>query len=75
MIKIAVMKSEYVRDTQIYTGNPEQVNPWDSDNWNDVKSPNLYLGIGTGDTEGEIKMVFAAPLGVSPDTIMLYDLK
>lgn len=36
MEKIVVMKSEYVRDTRIYAGNPECMNPWDYDDWIDV---------------------------------------
>lgn len=72
MKKIVVIESEYVRDTQIYARKSECVNPWDH-TWIDVEHPNLYLGIGTGDTEAEIKKAYGDALGVSPNVITLYD--
>lgn len=73
MRKIVVIGSSYIRDSQIYTGDPDDNNISYSDKWEDVKYPNLYLGIGEGKDEDEIKERFAKSLGISKEIIDLYE--
>lgn len=74
MRKIVVIESGYIRDSQIYTGDPNDEDITFSEEWTDVNGPNLYLGIGEGSSEEDIKNKFAASLGVYPEIISLYDI-
>ena len=66
MKRIAVIEDGYVRDTQIFSANPEIIGnepDWE-DNFRDVGYPCLYLGIFEGVDETEIKNKAAAYQGV-----------
>lgn len=41
---IALLKSDYLRDTQIYCGSMDSNDNWEDDNWNDF-IPNHFIGI------------------------------
>lgn len=74
MRKIVIIDSAYIRDSQIYTGNPNEEDIALSDEWMDVPHPNLYLGIGEGNNEEDIKINFATSLGIRSEIISLYDI-
>ena len=73
---IATIQGEYVRDTQVYLGNPEEAETdadWD-DKFIDMRNPCQYIGIFTGKTEDEIKEQAAEHVGVHPGVIALIDI-
>jgi hypothetical protein len=77
MRKIAIVEDGYIRDSQVYVGNPEDIN--DDTNWEDefmdVKNPCQYLGIFEGVTPDEIKAKAAEYFGVHPEIISLLDVE
>jgi len=76
MRKIAVVENGYVRDSQIYTGNPEDIDvdpKWEW-NFNDVGNPCQYVGIFEGETDDEITKKAAEYEGVHPGVITLIDI-
>ena len=76
MKKIAIVENGYVRDSQIYTGNPEDidVNPNWEWNFSDLKNPCQYVGIFEGDTDDEILSKAADFESVHPGIITLIDM-
>jgi len=75
--KIAVVEDGYVRDTQIYIGDPAALNEdnqdWEND-FGDIKYPCQYVGIFEGESDEEIKAAAAAVEGVHPDIISLIEI-
>jgi predicted Zn-dependent protease with MMP-like domain len=75
MKRIACIECDYVRDTQVFEGDPGNI-PEDADMFDmyiDVKRPCQFIGIYEGADEGEIKAKAAERFGVHPDIISLYD--
>ena len=71
MKRIALIRDTFVRDTQIYTENPdvlEKEQDW-GNNYADVQSPCLYIGEFKGFDEDEIRKKAADYQGVHPDAI------
>ena len=71
MKRLAIIKNTFVRDTQIYTENPdilEKESDW-GNNFADVQYPCLYLGVFEGLNEDEIRKKAADSHGVHPDII------
>ena len=71
MKRIAIIEDGYVRDTQIYTANPDIIEKdpdWEN-HFTDVKYPCLYLGVFEGFDEDEIRRKAAESQGVHPDVI------
>lgn len=74
MKRIVVIESDYARDTQIFSGNPNEEDYIESDSWYDVKYPNLYIGIFEGIDENEIRKKAAKDLGVHESIFTLYEI-
>ena len=76
MKKIAVIEDGYVRDAQIYSGNPAdiEVDPNWENKFVDLKYPCQFVGIFAGDTDDEIIRKAADYEGVHPDIIILIDI-
>lgn len=72
MTKAAVISNEFVRDTQVFTGNPKAEN-WE-DGFSDVKSPQLFIGFFDGNNDKEICREAARYANVHSDTITLLDI-
>jgi hypothetical protein len=73
MKKIAIVEDSYVRDSQIYTGDPEGIgidSDWDNF-FVDVKYPRQFIGIFEGETENEILRKAAEQGGIHPGVITL----
>jgi len=76
MKKIAIVEDGYVRDSQIYKGNPEDIDAdpdWE-DYFTDVKYPCQYIGIFEGETDNEILQIAATHEGVHPGVVTLIDM-
>jgi hypothetical protein len=76
MKKIAVIEDGYVRDSQLYTGDPANIGDdtdWEN-NFIDIKNPCQFVGIFEGETEDEIKRKAAKYEGVHPGIISLINL-
>lgn len=75
--KIAIVEDGYVRDTQIYTGDPEKLNDdnqeWEN-NFSDSKYPCQYIGIFEGESDDEICKKAAEIEGVHPHIISLIEM-
>ena len=73
MKRIAIIEDGYVRDTQVFTANPDTIdkNPDWENNFGDVKYPCLYVGVHKGKSEAEIRNNVATTLGIHPDIISL----
>ena len=77
MKKIAVIEGSYVRDSQIYTGNPESVDvdpSWEN-YFTDVKYPCQFIGIFEGETDSEILQKAAEEIGVQPGVVTLIEIE
>ena len=76
MKKIAIIENSYVRDSQIYTGDPEGIDV--DPNWQgyftDVKYPCQFIGIFEGETDSEILRNAAEHEGVYPGVVTLIDI-
>jgi len=74
MKRIALIEDGYVRDVQVFAGNPasigEEDRVWENE-FVDVKYPCLYIGIFGGSDEGEITKKAAECEEVHPDVITL----
>lgn len=77
---IAVIEGGFIRDTQIYFGNPSKQDISDSQDFDygredntflDLKYPRHFVGVFDGETENGIKRTAAKNQGVHPDTITL----
>lgn len=75
MKRIVVIESDYARDTQIFSGNPNEEDYIESDSWYDVKYPNLYIGIFEGIDENEIRKKAAKDFEVHEDVFTLYEVE
>ena len=76
MQKIAVIEDGFVRDAQLYIGNPadiEVVPDWEN-NFVDLKNPCQFVGIFAGETDAEIKRKAAEYEGVHPEVITLINM-
>lgn len=72
MKRIAIINSQFVRDTQVFTGNPVVktiYNP--EDQFADLKYPCHFIGIFIGENCKDIKIKAASSLGVDPNIITL----
>ena len=76
MQKIAIIENGFARDTQIYYGDPAdiEVDPQWENNFGDVKYACQFVGIFAADTEDEIRKKAAECEGVHPDVITLMDI-
>lgn len=74
MKQIVIIESDYARDTQIFFGNPNEEDCFESDSWYDVKYPNLYVGIIEGTDEDEIRKKAAKDLEVHEDILTLIEI-
>ena len=76
MKKIAIVENGFVRDSQIYTGEPNDIDvePSWEDNFSDFKNPRQYIGIFERKTKKEISEKAAKHEGVHPDIITLIDM-
>jgi hypothetical protein len=73
MKKIAVIENGYVRDSQIYSGDPDNINDetdWESD-FTDVKCPCQFIGIFEGVSNDEITAKAAECEGIHPGIVTL----
>ena len=76
MKRVAVIQDSYVRDTQVFVGNPRAIEN-DMSWWNDfvdVRHPCHYAGIFDGENENEILNKAAEYMGVHSDVITLIDV-
>jgi hypothetical protein len=74
MRKIAIIENGYVRDAQIYTGDPADIGDDDlswEHNFVDLLYPCQYVGVFDGETDDEICKKAAASEGVHPGIISL----
>ena len=73
MKKIAIIENDYVRDTQIFTENPDTIqnDPDWIDKFVDVKYPCQYIGIFEGSDENEIRQKAADNFGIHAGIISL----
>lgn len=72
--KIAVIEDGYVRDAQIYTGNPDDLDKEDFENhFTDLKNPCQYIGIFNGANDEDVLKKAAEHEGVHPGIITLID--
>jgi hypothetical protein len=73
MKKIAIIENGFIRDSQIYTGDPADIDVAPNWEWNfkDLKNPCQYVGIFEGATDEEIIRQAAEYEGVHPDVITL----
>lgn len=76
MKRIAVIDSNYIRDAQVYIGDPDKTEDdyYCGDDFADVKYPCQYLGIYKGTDENEIRKQAADSFGVNPGVISLMPL-
>ena len=77
MKRIAVIEDGYVRDSQIFTADPQIMDEdenWE-DNFDDLKNPCQYVGVFDGEDEAQIKQKAADSEGVHPDVITLIDFE
>lgn len=72
MKKIAIISNGFVRDTQVFIGNPKDKN-WEN-NFSDIKYPRLFVGIFQGSNDKEICAKAAKCANVHCDTITLLDI-
>jgi hypothetical protein len=76
MKKVAVVEDSYVRDSQIYTGDPESIDvdpDWEN-YFVDVRYPRQFIGIFEGETENEILCKAAEQGGIHPGVITLINI-
>ena len=76
MKKIAIIEG-YIRDAQIYTGDPAALDSDDQDwenHYSDLKNPCQYVGIFEGETDDIIIKQAAECEGVHPGIITLIDI-
>jgi len=76
--KIVTIDSGYVRDTQVYLGNPalETNEDWESgENFTYIKYPRHFVGIFEGDSEDEIRQLAAKQEGLDPAIFTLEDIE
>ena len=76
MKKIAIVEDGYVRDSQIYAGDPANIDEdtgWEND-FADIKNPCQYVGIFEGETDDKIKTQAAEHEGVHPSIISLISI-
>jgi len=76
MKKIAIVEDRYVRDLQIYIGDPEGVDidpDWEN-NFTDVKYPRHFIGIFEGETDDKVLREAADYEGVHPSVVTLIDI-
>ena len=77
MKRTAVIEDGYVRDTQIFTANPDIIEKepdWEN-YFKDVKYSCLYIGIFEGSDENEIRKKAAESQGIHPGIISLIPLE
>lgn len=75
MKRIAIIEDGYIRDSQVFTANPEIIDvdeDWE-DNYADLKCPCQYIGLFEGTDENSILQKAADLEGVHPDVITLID--
>jgi len=77
MKRIAIIENEYIRDTQVFTENPDIIGKESNreNYFNDVKYPRQYIGIFEGAGEDEIRKAAAKYQGVHPDIISLVEFE
>ena len=74
MRRIAVIEDGYVRDAQIYTGSPNNLdNENFEDSFVDLNNVCQYVGLFEGASESEISAKAAETEGVNPGIITLID--
>ena len=76
MKKIAIVENGFVRDSQIYEGDPSDidVDPNWEQKFSDLNNPCQYIGIFEGKTDNEILAKAAEYECVSPGIITLIDV-
>lgn len=73
MTRIAVIEDGYVRDSQVYTGDPALISEdtdWE-DHFTAVKNPCQFVGLFEGETEEDIRIQASEREGVHKDIILL----
>lgn len=72
MKKTAIISSRFVRDAQVFIGDPNDAN-WD-ESFSDVKYPQLFVGIFHGSNDKEIRDKAAKDANIHCDAITLLDI-
>lgn len=66
---LLTIEEPYARDTQVYTGDPEDDEITTSEEWCDVRYSALYLGVIAAENKTKAKQDMARSIGCSPEII------